>query len=222
MDRTVPSTSVSLLLLGILYGGLVTIAGVHGAKQVAIGPLAVEAGIFSFLLLVGISSGVTRLHGEKAGQMFVRLGFVPLVVTILLTLFVLQLPSDPGMYPPAKEAFPVILGQSWRLMLAGIVAYGVSVTLNVGVFAWLLARLGNWPGLSGFLAAALSQVVDTLLFITIAFYGVRPVGELYAGQMIAKVVLSAVMVPLVIQLVMWLGQRIDGPAISASNRDGAG
>ena len=69
------------------------------------------------------------------------------------------------------------------------------------------------------MAAAISQVVDTFLFITIAFYGVRPVAELYAGQMIAKVVLSAVMVPLVIRLVMWLGARIDGPAISASNAD---
>ncbi len=202
---------VSLMLLGILYGGMVTLAGVLGAKQVALGPLAVEAGIFPFLLLVGISSGVTRLHGEYMGQSFVRLGLIPLVVAIVLTLFVLQLPSDPGMYPPAKEAFPVILGQSWRLMLAGIVAYGVSVTLNVSLFARLSARLKNWPGISGFLAAALSQIVDTFLFISIAFLGVRPVAELYAGQMIAKVVLSALMVPLVIRLVIWLAKRNDAP-----------
>jgi len=211
---------LSLLLLGIFYGGMVTIAGVLGAKQVAIGPLAVEAGIFPFLLLVGISSGVTRLHGERLGQLLVRFGFIPLIVAIGLTLFVLNLPSDPQMYPPAKEAFPVILGQSWRLMLAGIVAYGVSVTLNVGVFARLSASLKDWPGTAGFLAAALSQIVDTFLFITIAFYGLRPVAELYAGQTIAKIVLSAVMVPLVIRLVMWLSTRIDGPAIFPSN-DGA-
>ena len=220
MDRPPAQMPVSLLLFGIVYGGMVTIAGVLGAKQVAMGPLAVEAGIFPFLLLVGISSGVTRLHGERTGQLFVRLGFVPLVLAIVLTLIVLQLPADPGMYPPAKEAFPVILGQSWRLMAAGIVAYGVSVTLNVALFAWLAARLKRWTGTSGFVAAAISQVVDTFLFITIAFYGVRPVGELYVGQMIAKVVLSAVLVPLVIRFFLWLSARIDAPAISASN--GAG
>ena len=37
----------------------------------------------------------------------------------------------------------------------------------------------------------LSQIVDTLIFITVAFYGVFPIGELLLGQMLAKVVLSA-------------------------------
>ena len=41
----------------------------------------------------------------------------------------------------------------------------------------------------------LSQIVDTLIFITVAFYGVFPIGELLLGQMLAKVVLSAVLVP---------------------------
>ena len=45
------------------------------------------------------------------------------------------------------------------------------------------------------IASVLSQIVDTLIFITIAFYGVFPIGELLLGQMLAKVVLSAVLVP---------------------------
>lgn len=208
----------SLMLLATFYGGMVTLAGVLGTKQVSFGPLAVEAGIFPFLLLVAISSGITRLHGERTGQLLVRLGFVPLVAAIGLTFLVLRLPTDPAMYEPAKQAFPIILGQTWRLMAAGIVAYGVSVTLNVHVFAWLAARLTAWPGLSGFLAAALSQIVDTLLFISIAFMGVRPIGELLIGQTIAKVVLSAVMVPLVIRLVLWLAVRVDEDVISAANK----
>ena len=43
--------SPSLFAFGIFYGGMVCIAGVLGNKQVALGPLAVEAGIFAFLLL---------------------------------------------------------------------------------------------------------------------------------------------------------------------------
>ena len=44
-------------------------------------------------------------------------------------------------------------------------------------------------------ASVLSQIVDTLIFITVAFYGVFPIGELMLGQMLAKVVLSVVLVP---------------------------
>jgi hypothetical protein len=44
--------SPSLFAFAVFYGGMVCIAGVLGNKQAALGPLAVEAGIFAFLLLV--------------------------------------------------------------------------------------------------------------------------------------------------------------------------
>jgi len=208
----------SLFAFALFYGGMVTLGGVLGAKQVGIGPLAVEAGIFPFLTLVGISSGIAELHGKRTADRLVRFGLAPLIAAILLTLFVLQLPTDAGMYEPAKQAFPIILGQSWRMMLAGIIAYGVSVTLNLWIFDQLRGATGqiagHFAGLRGFIAAALSQIVDTLIFITISFYGVRPIGELMLGQMLAKVVLSAVLVPVIIAVVLRLGRRMDAaPAV---------
>ena len=199
----------SLLLFALFYGGMVTIAGVLGAKQVALGPLAVEAGIFPFLTLIGIGSGIAELHGKAVADRLVRWGFVPLVAAILLTLFVLALPTDAGMYEPAKQAFPTILGQSWRMMLAGIVSYGVSATLNVWIFDRLRGATGLYAPVRGFIASALSQIVDTLIFISVSFYGVRPIGGLMAGQMLAKVVLSAVLVPAIVWIVVRVGRRLD-------------
>ncbi len=206
---TAPAIPRSLFLLALFYGGMVTLGGVLGAKQVALGPLAVEAGIFPFLTLVGISSGVAELHGKDAADRLVRYGFLPLAFAIFLTLFVLTLPTDPGMYEPAKAAFPIVLGQSWRMMLAGILAYGVSVTLNVWMFNRLRGAVGRFLSVRGFVAAALSQIVDTLIFISVSFYGVRPISGLMAGQMLAKVVLSAVLIPMIIALVLWIGRRLD-------------
>lgn len=213
-DTPAPAFAIprSLFLFALFYGGMVTLGGVLGAKQVALGPLAVEAGIFPFLTLVAISSGIAELHGKDAADHLVRYGFLPLAFAIALTLFVLNLPTDPGMYEPAKEAFPIILGQSWRMMLAGIMAYGVSVTLNVWIFNRLRGAAGRFLAVRGFIAAALSQVVDTLIFISVSFYGVRPIASLMAGQMLAKVVLSAVLVPLIIALVLKIGRRLDSPS----------
>lgn len=210
-----PSIPQSLFLFAIFYGGMVTIAGVLGAKQVALGPLAVEAGIFPFLLLVGISSGIAELHGTETANRLVRFGFLPLIGAILLSLIVIQLPHDKDMYPPAIEAFPVILGQSWRMMLAGIIAYGTSQTLNVWLFDKLRSATGKYAAVRGIIAAALSQIIDTLLFISISFYGVRPIGELMAGQMLTKVVLSFVLIPVVIAIVVKLGRKLDGSTPSA-------
>ena len=45
--------------------------------------------------------------------------------------------------------------------------------------------------------------------MTIAFYGIFPIGELLLGQMLAKVLLSAILVPPVIYLLVGLGRRLD-------------
>ena len=167
------------------------------------GPLAVEAGIFPFLLLVALSSAVARLYGRGLADRLVVFGFVPLVTAIVLTVIVLRLPTDEGMYEPAKEAFPIILGQSWRLMLTGIIAYGVSMILNVHLFTRLSCDGTSGLLASGAVASVLSQLVDTLIFISVAFWGVRPIGELLLWQALAKVVLSVVMVPPLIALFVW-------------------
>src|SRR3546814_9440090 len=58
----------SLLLFAILYGGMVPLGGFLGAKQVSLGSLAVEAGIFPFLTLIAISSGIAELHGRAGAD----------------------------------------------------------------------------------------------------------------------------------------------------------
>ena len=59
------------------------------------------------------------------------------------------------------------------------------------------------------IASILSQIVDTLLFISISFYGVFPIGNLLLGQMLAKVVLSAILVPWLIYVFVAIGRRLD-------------
>ena len=207
---TAPPISRSLFVFSIFYGGMTCIAGVLGNKQVALGPLAVEAGIFAFLLLVVTSSAVAELHGRVVAGRLVVFGFIPLLVSILLSWIVHALPASPEMQPANRDAIQLVLGSTWRIWLGGIVAYGISQTLNITIFSWLKGREGSsllW--LRAGLASMLSQVVDTLLFVTIAFGGVFPIAELLAGQMISKVVLSAALVPPLIYLAVAIGRRLD-------------
>lgn len=214
--------SRSLFGFSIFYGGMVCIAGVLGNKQVTLGPvsaigpalglgpLAVEAGIFAFLLLVTISSAVAELHGRAVANRLVQIGFLPLIASILLSVLVLAAPAAGDMDPARAQAFAMMMGGTPRIWAGGIIAYGVSQTLNVTLFAMLKGREGGrllW--LRAAVASILSQIADTLLFVTIAFYGVFPIGELLLGQMLAKVVLSALLVPPVIYLLVGLGRRLD-------------
>jgi len=209
METTAPKLPKSLFAYMLFYGGMVTTAGVLGVKQIAIGPLSVEAGIFAFLLLVIMGSAVTELHGKEVADTMVRWGFVPLIAAALLIRLVLILPTDPGMYPPAITAFPIVVGQGARMMIAGLIAYGTSQTLNVLIFSKLSRGKGNLVWLRGMIASAVSQVVDTLLFITISFYGERPILGLMAGQMLTKVLLSVVLVPWLITFFVAFGRKLD-------------
>jgi uncharacterized integral membrane protein (TIGR00697 family) len=207
-----PAIPAPLFVLCLLYGGMTVIAGVLGFKQVALGPLAVEAGIFAFLMLVVISSSVAQLYGAAIANSMVRWGFVPLAISIALIFVVLNLPAAPTMPAENVSAFETVLSQTWRIMAAGPVAYFVSLWLNVKIFSSLRGSGGGggaWMLARGAIASALSQVVDTLIFITLAFYGEFPIGSLLLGQALAKVVLSIVLVPPLIAFLIWLAGRIE-------------
>jgi uncharacterized integral membrane protein (TIGR00697 family) len=205
--------SRSLFAFAIFYGGMVCIAGVLGNKQVALGPLAVEAGIFAFLMLVVTSSAVAELHGRATANRLVLWGFVPLLFSLALTLLVLAVPAADKMDPERLAAFEMMMKATPRIWLAGIIAYGISQMLNVTIFSWLKGREGTkllW--LRSGVASVLSQIVDTLIFITVAFYGVFPIASLLMGQMLAKVVLSVVLVPPAIYAMVAIGRRLDSKA----------
>lgn len=198
-----------LFAYALLYGGMTCIAGVLGFKQVALGSLAVEAGIFAFLMLVVISSTVAQLYGAATANSMVRWGFVPLALSIGLIGLVLALPPAPTMPGENVTAFETVLTQTPRIMAAGPVAYFVSLWLNVRIFSALRGAGdggGWWMLARGAIASALSQVVDTLIFITLAFYGEFPIGSLLLGQALAKVVLSIVLVPPLIALFVRLAK----------------
>ncbi|GAB5487293.1 MAG: hypothetical protein Pars2KO_08630 [Parasphingorhabdus sp.] len=210
-EKTKP-ISLGLFVMTVIYGGMTVLAGVLGFKQVALGPLAVEAGIFAFLMLVILSSSIAQLYGRDQANKMVLWGFVPLALSVFLIFIVLGLPASDKMPPENLSAFETVLGQTPRIMAAGPVAYGVSLFLNVYIFDKLRGTGGEgsiWMMVRGGIASAISQAIDSVIFITLAFYGEFPIGPLLAGQILAKVVLSVVLVPPLVFGMVKLAQKLD-------------
>ena len=213
------SMPLGLFVFTLLYGGMTVLAGVLAYKQVQLWPtdLAVESGIFAFLLLVVISSTLSQLYGKKMATRIVWWGFLPLAIASLLMQLVLNLPASPEMAEGRADdlaAFEQVHSTVWRVWAAGPAAYIVSLLLNI----WIFDRLkgsgeASTLGLMvrGALASALSQALDSVIFITLAFYGLFPIMNLMIGQIIAKVVLSILLVPFLItfgvRAARWLDAR---------------
>jgi queuosine precursor transporter len=218
----------SLFVYALLYGGLVVLAGVLGTKIAEIGPfgsfgaLHVESGIFAFLMLVVLSSAVAELHGKGTADKLVRYGFVPLIISMALIYIVIRIPPAP--FWSQQEQFAGLLGQGARLQFAGLISYGISQTLNVYVFTKLKGEgTGRAAWLRALIAGLLSQALDTVLFITIAFFGVKdpstgqlmPIADIMTGQIIAKLTLVVVFVPILITAFVNLGRKLDGQVANA-------
>ena len=96
--------------------------------------------------------------------------------------------------------------------MAGPAAYLVSLLLNVWIFS-KLAGSGSEGTIGlmirGAIASALSQAVDSVIFVTLAFYGEFDISNLLIGQVIAKVTLSIVLVPFLITLGVAIARKLD-------------
>lgn len=209
---------LGLFVFTLLYGGMTVLAGVLAFKQVQLWPtaLAVESGIFPFLLLVVISSTLSQLYGRDAAKRIVWWGFFPLGLSALLMQLVLGLPASPemvAMRPDDLAAFERVHQSTWRVWMAGPASYITSLLLNIWIFDRL--RGSGSEGTLGLMvrgavASALSQAVDSVIFITLAFYGLFPIMNLMIGQVIAKVTLSLVLVPFIITFGVRAARWLDG------------
>lgn len=212
---------VGLFTYLVLYGGMTVLAGVVAFKQVQLYPtrLAVEAGIFPFLLLVVISSTIAQLYGKAMANRLVWVGFLPLALSAALIFLVLSLPASPDMLQFRGEdlaAFERVLGQTPRILMAGPAAYITSLLLNIWIFSKLAGKTGSDGGtvslmIRGAVASALSQAIDSVIFVTLAFYGQFDITNLLIGQVLAKVTLSFILVPFLITggvaAASWLDRR---------------
>ncbi|PZU51296.1 MAG: hypothetical protein DI568_01495 [Sphingomonas sp.] len=197
----------SLQQFAVLYGGLLVVAGVLGFKLIKLGPLAVPGGVFGFLLAIVVTNATAELHGRPVAQRMVLMGFVPLLVSVGLMQLVLALPPATGW--DGQAVAEQVMGSSMRLILAGIVAYGISQTLDVSIFTWMRGQPGGhmlWVRAT--VAAFIAQTVDTLIFVTIAFYGKFALLPVIGGQLAAKALVWGLAIPL-LYLAVAVGRRLD-------------
>ena len=117
---------------------------------------------------------------------------------------VLALPASSEMIafrPDDLAAFERVHRSTWRVWMAGPASYITSLLLNIWIFDRLRGSGAETTlGLMvrGAIASALSQAVDSVIFITLAFYGEFDITDLMIGQVLAKVFLSLVLVPFLI------------------------
>lgn len=128
-------------------------------------------GIFTFPIVFLMTDVIGEVYGKSLSRWFVRCGLVATVLFLAYTLLSVWLPwSEKGLW--AKEGYNLIFGVSGRFGIASVVAFIIAEYQDVVTFFFVREKIGEgmfW--LRSLLSNIWSQLLDSIIFMTIAFAG---------------------------------------------------
>ena len=207
-----------LILLACIYAGSLVLAAVMASKIIEVGPIVVPAGVLAYCLTFPITDVISEVWGKEEAQSVVMGGFITLVLSFVLTSASIVWP--PASFWPHQQAYQTILGSSARIMVASLTAYLFSQYHDVWAFHfWKRVTTERFLWLRNNASTIVSQLLDSVVFITIAFYGSLPVIPLIFGQWVVKVGIALLDTPFVYLLVYVVRRRLPstklGPTFEA-------
>ena len=127
--------------------------------------------IFVFPVVFLMTDVVGELYGKKMARMFVRMGLYATGLFILVNLLANLMPSSPDFY--MKESYAQIFGLSLRFAIASLAAFFIGEYQDVFSFFFLKAKFGGkWFWLRSNLSNLWGQLLDSVIWFSIAFVGV--------------------------------------------------
>lgn len=193
-----------LLYLNGIFVGLLILANIVAVKLFSIGDWAVlPAAVIIYIFTYPIVDTIVEVYGKEAGSKTVKAGLMTQILAVIFITITIYLPSAP--FFEHQSEYQTILSGSFRVIIASLISYTISQNIDVLVFNKLKQRHGIkklW--LRNNASTMLSQLLDTSIFIFIAFYGTMPMLALVTlilTQYIFKFFASIVATPFVYLLV---------------------
>ena len=199
------------ILFGLFIGFLIGM-NVLGGKIISFGPFSVSVAFLIVPLSFLMTDIVTEVYGKKKAREMVVAGVITLLVFLFfIVLFVALPPSSRFVY---NEEYKTIFGTSARIVFASIVAFLLSEFHDVWAF-WLLKRKtkGKMLWFRTNFSNTISMVIDTFVFMFLAFYMLTPkftalfVLQMIIPYLIFKIVWGFFSSPLVYAGANWLKGR---------------
>lgn len=188
--------TVTAIWLISLHTSLLIASNAGGAKMIGLfGGLAASATVFSYSLTFPICDIVNELFGRGVARLMVNIGLAGLVVSVIFFQFSIWAP--PASFWGGQQAYEATLGLGPRILAGGWLSYLVGNHIDVWIFHRLrILTRGRYFWFRKNLSTAVSQAIDTVIFMTVAFAGVFPIFPAIPGQYIIKLTVAISCTPL--------------------------
>lgn len=173
LDRT---GARAYVILGAIFTGSIVAANLMGTKVIpffSIGGFEFtgSVGILLFPLTFLITDIVAEIYGPKATRTIVAGTLVVLGIVLAVTALATVMPPA-SRFSEQNAAYVSVFRSSLRIMLASIVAFTLSQYHDVWAFDfWKKRTNGRLLWLRNNASTVVSQLIDTVIFMLIAFWG---------------------------------------------------
>lgn len=205
LGGNVKKPDMKLVFLSSLFVGLYILANILATKKFDLGPLVLTGGLLAFPITFLLTDVVNEVYGRAAANKLVWFGFATMSIVAFLIQILIAIP--PSVIWENQDAFKAILGGTFRITIASMIAYLFSQLHDVWAFdMWKRKTKGKHLWLRNNLSTVVSQVIDTIIFIVIAFAGIVPNSALLpmiTGQLVVKWIIALADTPFCYLIVNW-------------------
>jgi queuosine precursor transporter len=137
---------------------------------------------------------VNEKFGRKETQKMILIAFVTQIAAAFFIWLAIML--EPAPFWADQVMFAKIIGFAPRVMIASWVAFLISENADACIFAWFKKiTKGKHLWARNALSSIPSMALDTVIFVTIAFYGVQPLLPLITGVLVLKWLVGVINIP---------------------------
>lgn len=204
-----PGYSLFFLLCTVLFLASLLTANIIAVKIIFVFGLTVPAGIIIFPISYILGDILTEVYGYGRARTVIWLGFFANLLFVLAVMIAQILPPAP--FWKHQSAFETILGFTPRLLVASFSGYLVGEFSNSFVLAKMkIYTKGKWLWSRTIGSTLVGQGLDSLVFISIAFWGTMSATVLptmIITQWLLKTAYETIITPVTYQAVNYLKEK---------------
>ena len=192
-----------------IFVGLLLISNIGAVKLIEFGPIITDGGAFLFPLVYIVGDVLAEVYGWKAARRAILLGFA-MSILAAITFYLVQI-SPPAEAWENQGAFEAVLGFVPRIVAASVLGFLVGQLLNAYVLVWIKKRTREgklWARLLG--STVVGELADTVVFCTVAFYGVITGGDFLTYVLFGflyKTAVEVILLPVTYRIIAFVKRR---------------
>ena len=193
-DLIFQSGQQRLILLNSIFTTVLVVSNFLSAKVANLWGFLIPAGTIGYAITFLVTDIISEQYDKGESQKAVLRGAIALVISFALARIAILLP---GQVQGADDAYRSIFSSATRVMIGSICGYLASQSLDIVIFHRIKkATDGKYKFLRNNVGTITSQIVDTVIFSLVAFYGLVPnIWSLILDLIIAKTVLAILDTP---------------------------